>query len=86
MGKFFKKCWMWISGVAILLLGVIFYVFTRKKKEPKKPEPVLEMHNEAVDIIIEISEKEYDEIEEALKSDDPAADIAARINSGGGPL
>ena len=70
----------------MVLFGLFVYLITRKKKKPEPKDPVVEMHNEAVDIIIEISEKEYNEIEEALKSENPAADIADRINSGGGPL
>jgi hypothetical protein len=39
-----------------------------------------------LDVIIEISEKEYKEIQQALDSDTPENDLAARINNSGGPL
>jgi len=86
MVKFFKKWWQWICGATIMLFGFLIYVLTRKKPVPDVKEPVLEMHNEALDIIVEISEKEYEEIQEALNSEDPENDLAARINSSGGPL
>ena len=86
MLKVIKRWWKWFSAGALILLGLIVYTLTRKKKDEPKKEPVLEMHNEAVDLIIEISEKEYDEIEQALESDTPENDLAARINNGGGPL
>tara|TARA_R100000458_G_C8227107_1_gene209851 strand:- start:740 stop:1000 length:261 start_codon:yes stop_codon:yes gene_type:complete len=86
MFSFIKRWWKWFSAGALVLFGLFVYLITRKKKKPEPKDPVVEMHNEAVDIIIEISEKEYNEIEEALKSENPAADIADRINSGGGPL
>jgi len=81
-----KRWWKWFSAGALVLLGLVVYALTRKKKEVQKEEPVLEMHNEAVDLIIEISEKEYDEIEQALESETPENDLAARINNSGGPL
>ncbi len=86
MVNLLKRWWKWFSAGALVLFGLFVYLLTRKKKDEQKPEPVLEMHNEAVDLIIEISEKEYEEIEQALESDTPENDLAARINNGGGPL
>ena len=85
MRKFLRKCWMWITGIAIVILGVIIYIFSRKK-ETEEDDPVLEMHTEALDILENISEKEHKEIETALKSETPEDDLAARVNSRGGPL
>ena len=76
---------MYISGAAVVLLGIIIYVFTRKK-EQKEDDPVLEMHTEALDILEDISEKEHEEIQTSLESETPEDDLASRVNSRGGPL
>ena len=69
------------------MLGVVIYVFTRKKyEEAEEEDPVLEMHNEALDLINDVAEEEQEEITKALKSDDPEEILVSRINSRGGPL
>ena len=85
MRDFIKKWWAWITTGLAVLFGLLVFALTRKK-EKKKPKPFKQMHDEAVDIIVEISEKEYDEIDKALSGDSPADDIAGRINGSGGPL
>lgn len=73
--------------MTIVLVGLIVYFFTRKKyQEEEEDEPVLEMHNEALELLNDVAEEEHDEITMSLKSETPEADLAARINSKGGPL
>jgi len=77
---------MYISTAAAIILGLVVYYFTRKKYQEPEEDAVLEMHNEALDLIDDIAEEEQEEITQALKSDEPEELLTSRINSRGGPL
>ena len=66
----------WVGGVLL---------HPKKYQEPEE-DAVLEMHNEALDLIDDIAEEEQEEITQALKSDEPEELLTSRINSRGGPL
>ena len=57
-----------------------------KQKSVRRMTPWGEMSYLEYKYRIEFGKKEYDEIEQALESDTPENDLAARINNGGGPL
>lgn len=82
--KFFKGSWEWITGAVLIIFGMFIYLFTRKKKE--EDDPVLEMHDEAINILDDIAEEEHEDIKTALEGDTAEEDLAARLNGRGGPL
>ena len=49
-------------------------------------DPVLEMHDEAINILDDIAEEEHEDIKTALEGDTAEEDLAARLNGRGGPL
>ena len=85
MINFFKRSWKWISGAALVILTMFLYIFTRRKKSVEK-DPVLEMHDEAINILDDIAEEEHEDIKTALEGDTAEEDLAARLNGRGGPL